>query len=155
MSIIEGQQDLAAEQPGALVVAAVTIPPDAYPNTTFQSATLELVVTPAATPEACQSLTFGDERTSRSGSLPAQTVIFNWRQQRSVSSAPGTLHREYAAFRSATCYEFFLQIVTAPNPETDPALKPFDDTKILRHLEKIISSLQIHSDAPAAHPPKP
>jgi hypothetical protein len=143
-SILEAQKDLAAQQPGAVLVSLVTIPPDAYPNTTFVSGSLQLAVNPATTREACQSLADPNDDSYRSGSTSAQTIVFDWRQKISTDFSGNSLHRDYAAFSNNTCYEFFLEIVTGSNPDLDPRIKDADETRILHHLDKIVSSFQIH-----------
>jgi hypothetical protein len=177
-SILAAQEQLAADQPGAVLLALITIPPDAYPNTTFLSGSLLLVVNPAPTRESCQALAAPDDETSRSGVASTQSLIFHWRQKLSATSSiaaasagvsgASAIHRDYAAFSNATCYEFSLDVLTAPIPAADPqppgnANLPFGASsnpanppvapKIFRHLEKIISSLQTHPPVPTT-PPK-
>jgi hypothetical protein len=67
----------------------------------------------------------------------------------------GTLNRDYAGYSSGTCYEVFLQIVTGSNPELDPGIKDADEVKIMRRLDKIVSSLQIHPQLHPANTPAP
>ena len=162
-SILEAQQDLAARQPGAVLVSLITIPADAYPNTTFVSGELQLVLNPAVSPEVCQSFSAPDDETYRSGATLAQNIIFRWRQKLSVTAGPGALHRHYASFSGNTCYEFFLEVVTTSNPNADPqppgnANLPFGASsnpsnppvapKVTHQLEKIISSFQINPPHP-------
>lgn len=159
-SILEAQQDLAVEQPSAVLLATVTIPSDAYPNTTFVRGELQLVVNPTVSPEVCQSFAAPDDETYRSGSTSAQNIIFRWRQTLSATAGPGALHRDYAAFSGNTCYEFFLDVVTTSNPGADPQppgnanlpigvssnpANPPVAPKITHQLEKIISSLQLQN----------
>src|SRR5260370_14325270 len=56
--ILEARQKLAAQQPGATLVATVTIPPDSYPNTTFVNCTLQLIVNTTGTTETCHSFPY-------------------------------------------------------------------------------------------------
>jgi len=153
-SILDAQEELAARQPGSSLVATITIPPDAYPNTTFRSGTLQLVVNSTATPETCQSFAVSLDDAYTFGLTSIQRVTFNWRQRGSAAMGTGTLNRDYAGFSGETCYEFFLEVVTGSNPDLDPGVKDADETKIMRHLDKIVSSLQIRRPAPAAskHP---
>jgi len=153
-SILNAQQEIAARQPGSILVATVTIPPDAYPHTTFRSGTLQLVVNSTATRETCQSFAVSLDDAYTFGLTSIQGVTFNWRQRGSAAMGTGTLNRDYAGFSGETCYEFFLEVVTGSNPDLDPGVKDADETKIMRHLDKIVSSLQIRRPAPTAskHP---
>jgi hypothetical protein len=148
-SIREAQQPLVAQQPGSILVAAVTIPADAYPNTTFRSGTLQFVVNSAVTPETCQSFAAPLDEAYTSGSTSAQGIILNWRQRGSAAMGTGYLNRDYAGFSNGACYEFFLEIITGSNPDADPRIKDADEVKIMRQPGKIVSSLQIHVHAPA------
>ncbi len=150
-SILQAQQELAAQQPGATLVALVSIPPDAYPNTNFRSGTLQLAVNPAVTPEVCRSFVVPLDGTYTFGTESIQGVNFNWRQRGWASAGTGTLNREYAGFSKGMCYEFSLEIVSGSNPDLDPGVKDADEVKILRRLDKIVSSVQIHSKATPAN----
>ena len=143
--ILEARQKLAAQQPGATLVATVTIPPDAYPNTTFVSGTLQLIVNPRVTRETCQSFAVPLDEAYTFGATSIQGTAFNWRQRRSAAAGTGFLNRDYAGYSNGTCYEFFLEIVTGSNPDLDPGIKDADEVKIMRQLEKIVLSLQIHN----------
>jgi len=150
-SILQAQQELVAQQPAATLVALVAIPPDAHPNTTFRSGTLEFAVNAAVTPDVCQSLAVPLDGTYAFGSTSIQGVNFNWRQRGFAAMGTGTLDRDYAGYSNGTCYEFFLEIVTGTNPDLDPGIKDADEIKIMRRLDKIVSSLQINSKAAPAH----
>jgi hypothetical protein len=146
-AILNAQEELAARQPGSTLAVTVTIPPDAYPNTTFRSGTLQLVVNPTVTPETCQSFVVPLDDVNTFGSTAIQGITFNWRQRGSAAMGTGYLNRDYAGFSSGTCYEFLLEVVTGSNPDLDPGIKDADETKIMRHLDKIVSCLQIHPPA--------
>jgi hypothetical protein len=150
-SIAEAQQQLTTDQPGAALVALVSIPPDAYPNTTFVSGTLQFAVNPTLSPDACHSLAVPDDDASTFGSTSVQAVTFAWRQRAFAALGSGNLDRDYAAFSSGACYEFFLQVATGSNPDADPRIKPADAAKILHQLSKIVSSLQFHTPRPSSH----
>lgn len=143
-SIIAAQQDLVAQQPGAVLVSILTIPPDAYPNTTFVSGSLQLVVNRTVSPEVCRSFVASPDDAYASGVTPAQSFVFQWRQRSSAAMGTGYLNRAYAVFSNNACYELFLEIVTGSNPDLDPRIKPTDEIKILHHLDKIVSSFQTH-----------
>ncbi len=150
--ILEARQKLAAQQPGATLVATVTIPPDAYPNTTFVSGTLQLIVNPRVTRETCQSFAVPLDEAYTFGATSIQGTAFNWRQRRSAAAGTGFLNRDYAGYSNGTCYEFFLEIVTGSNPDLDPGIKDADEVKIMRQLEKLVLSLQIHNPHASYNP---
>ena len=148
-STLNAQQEL---EPGSILVATVTIPPDAYPNTTFRSGTLKLVVNPAVTPETCQSFAAPADEAYTSGSTSIQGIIFDWRERGWAAAGTGSDDRDYAGFSNGACYEFFLEIVTGSNPDADSRIKEADNPKIMRQLDKIVSSLQIHNPQASARP---
>jgi hypothetical protein len=141
------QQSLEADQPGALLVATVLIPDDAYPNTTFASGHLQFVVNPHATAESCRALVAPPDSSSPAAphDLFLQDIHFQWRDRGSV--APGTVSagREYAGFSGGACYEFFLQAVSTLSADSVSPTAPADLAKILRPLEKSVSSFQLHA----------
>jgi len=151
-SILKAQQELAAQQPGSILIATVTIPSDAYPNTTFRSGSLQLVVNSAVTPETCLSFAAPADEAFTSGSTSIQGVAFHWRERGWAAAGTASDDREYAGFYNGTCYEFFLEIVTGSNPDADPRIKEADNPKIMRQLDKIVSSLQLHNPQPSSRP---
>jgi hypothetical protein len=150
-SILEARQKLAAQQPGATLVAIVTIPPDAYPNTTFVSGTLQLVVIPTVTAETCESFAVPLDDGYTFGATSIQGIAFNWRQRGSAAMGTGYLDREYAGFFKGDCYEFFLQVLTGSNPELDPGIKDADEVKIMHQLDRIVSTLRIYNSQASSH----
>lgn len=154
-SILEAQRQLAASQPGAALVSIVIVPPDAYPNTTFRSATLQIVVNPTVTRETCQSfVVLPDDDVYTSGATAAQGPIFQWRQSGSAGMGTGYLNRDYAAFSNGACYEFFVEIIIGSNPDDDPRIKPADEARILHVLDKIVATTQTRASTIEV-PPKP
>ena len=151
-SILNAQQEIEARQPGSILIATVTIPPDAYPNTTFRSGTLQLVVNPTVAAEACQAYAAPEDEYFTSGSRSIQGITFNWRERGSAAMGTGFLNRDYAGFSNGACYEFFLEIATGSNPDSDPHIKEADNPKIMRQLDKIVSSLQIRPVHASSHP---
>ena len=141
-AIAEAQQVLATDQPGAVLVVLVSIPPDAYPNTTFAGGTFQFVVNPELSPAACHSLAAPSADALTFGSTSVQGLPLAWVQTSSVALGTVNLNRDYAGFSNATCYEFLLQVVTGSHPEQDAGIKPADELKIMRQLAKIISSIQ-------------
>ena len=143
--LLRKEEELKTQQPDAVLVAVVLIPDDAYPNTTFAGASLQLVINPAVTLEACRSFAAPADEAYTFGSISMQGVTFDWRQRGFAAAGTGSLDRDYTGFSNGTCYEFFLEVVTGSNPDLDPRIKDADEVKIMRHLDKIVSSLQIHS----------
>jgi len=151
-SILDAQRELAAQQPGSILIATVTIPSDAYPNTTFRSGSLQLVVNSAVTPETCLSFAAPADEAFTSGSTSIQGVAFHWRERGWAAAGTASDDRGYAGFYNGTCYEFFLEIVTGSNPDADPRIKEADNPKIMRQFGKIVSSLQIHNPQTSSRP---
>ena len=146
-SILLAQRELAEQQPGAILVSTVTIPPDAYPNTTFRGGTLQFVLNLVVTADTCRSFAVPTDDAYTSGSTQVRRINFDWRQRGWATAGTGTLNLDYAGFSNGACYEFFLEVVTGSNPDADPHIKDADATKIMHNLERIVSSLQFQSEA--------
>jgi hypothetical protein len=160
---LKTQQQFDAEQPGALLLATIEIPADSYPNTTFVEGHLQFAVNPPSTAESCRALVVPPD-----SDLPGatdQTIIqgipFHWRDRGAITPDAIAAGRDYAGFSAGACYEFFLEVAAMPPATQAPAsapasslnsptrLAPADLPKILRPLEKTVSSLQFHPPAPA------
>jgi hypothetical protein len=50
------------------------------------------------------------------------------------------LDHTYAGYSQATCYEFLLTVAAEEAPDQDGFKKPADTAKIMRQLERIVSS---------------
>jgi hypothetical protein len=150
----EPLERLTGQQPGALPVAAVLISSDAYPNTTFRGGTLQVVVNRVVQPETCQSFAApGDpDPQDSTGTSTISGVLFHWRQSSHFVSPVNYSTRLYTAFFHSACYEFYLEVTDAASMDPDPAERPADTARILHHLEKILSSLEIYSRAPVTAP---
>jgi hypothetical protein len=135
------QQTLAEEQPGAILLATMIVPDDAYPNTTFVDGSVQFALNRSITPEACRHLPIA--RGGDVGTVTIQNAVFTWEQDASAAPSSDLVERDYAGFANGACYEFFLRVRTGDvTDEEDPA-KLADPSKILRHLEKIVLSLQL------------
>jgi hypothetical protein len=147
--ISEAQEQLTSDQPGSNLVALISIPSDAYPNTTFYSGTLQFIVNPALTPETCVASVVADSLDQKDsiGTIMISGVPFYWLQSGELAQHRGTSRRVYNAFIHDACYEFQLQVTTEPS--TDPGLsqKPTDSAKILHQLDKIVTTVQVHPSA--------
>ena len=155
---LKTQQQLDAEQPGALLLATIEIPADAYPNTTFVEGHLQFAVNPQSTAESCRALVAPPD--SGSPGATDQTIIqgipFHWRDRGAITPDAIVARRDYAGFSAGACYEFFLEVAATPPAAQAPAYAatsslnspthqvPADLPKILRPLEKTVSSFQFH-----------
>jgi hypothetical protein len=147
---LKTQEQLQAEQPGALLIATVEIPADAYPNTTFVEGHLQFAVDPHATAETCRALVAPPDSDwpGATDETIVQGIRFHWRDRGAISPDAVYASRDYAGFSGGTCYEFFLQVAATPAANSTVPISAADLAKILRPLEKTVSSLQLHP-APA------
>jgi len=139
---LKRQEDLDSEQPGATLVATILIPEDGYPNTTFEHGTVQLVINEGGTETSCR-----DTSLISSGAEPKTAMIqglaFWWSEQESETAGTRVLERAYAGYSRGTCYEFLLTVAAEDAPDPDGFKKPADMNKIMKHLERIVSSTQI------------
>ena len=143
LTLLRYQEELAAAEPGAVPVATVVIPEDAYPNTSFRSGALEFVVHPNVTLDACRS-SISARSEGLTGTLAIQGIPFDWRLSREEAAGTYVERAAYAGFSRGACYEFVLEVVASDNHEPDSVVKPADLSKILRPLEKIVQSFELH-----------
>jgi len=140
---LKRQEDLDNERPGAVLLATVLIPEDGYPNTTFEHGSLQLVVSEGGREGSCRLADSGGAGINAAKLSTLQGVVFAWRGERSDTGGTELLEREYTASYSGRCYEFFVAVAAEGTPDPEGFRKPADTGKILRQLEKIISSVQI------------
>jgi len=138
------QAELADEQPEAVLLATVGIPEDAYPNTTFIEGSLQFAVDPSLMPGSCKELLSDADRGGgrRAGSMSIQGVLFDWAENTTADAGTESVERDYAGYANGTCYEFFVHVAVGQTGNNDGLEKQADAKKIVRHLEKIVSSLQ-------------
>jgi hypothetical protein len=147
---LKKQDDLDSEQPGATLVATVLIPEDGYPNTTFEHGSVQLVTNEAGTEKSCREASaLTSANVSRT--LAARGIGFRWSEEGSETGGTTVLERAYAGYARGTCYEFFLTVAAEDAPDPDGFKKPADTARIMRQLEKIVSSAQIFTKS--ATPP--
>ncbi len=143
------QQELEAEQPGAILVASVLVPDDAYPNSAFTSGHLQLAVNSSVTEETCHS--FVDPPNSSwpiaAGTTILPGIALQWRERHSVSDGTAYINRDYAGFSGGTCYELFLEVASTSSPNGDGPSSRADVVKVRRPLEKTVSSLELRAPA--------
>jgi len=136
------QAELESEEPGAVLVATVVVPDDAYPNTTFAGGSLQLAVNRYLTAGTCRRnliSRLGDSN-GRRGSATIQGVEFAWADSDEGDASTEFFERDYAGFANGVCYELFLRVGVGAADED--GTRPPDEKKILGHMEKIVSSLQ-------------
>ena len=148
--LLKRQEDLGTEQPGATLLATVLIPEDGYPNTTFEHGSLQLVVNEAETEKECRDLSFSGFDAIKSGTTTIQGVVFRWSEQESDTAGTRVIERIYVGYKQGTCYEFLVTLAAEQSPDPDGFKKPLDSARIMRQLEKIVSSAQV---APKVAPP--
>jgi len=147
-SLVRKQQELADAQPGSTLVVSVVVPDDAYPNTTFSEGFLQLAINPGISQPACHAFAAPSDGHTRTGKTIVDGIPFYWREHDSAGSGTARTRRDYAGFSGGACYEFFLEVASTANAANDaPSSRP-DVMKVLRPLEKIVSSLQIRAATP-------
>ncbi len=142
---LKRQEDLDLERPGATLVATVLVPEDGYPNTTFEHGSLQLVIDESVSEKACRDTVVSESNIIRSGTTTVQGPAFFWSEQESETGGAKVLERAYAGYSQGTCYEFLLTVAAEETPDPDGFRKPADTAKIMKQLEKIVSSVQIFS----------
>ena len=142
---LKRQEDLDLERPGAALVATVLIPEDGYPNTTFEHGSLQLVIDESASEKSCRETVASEANIIRSGTATVQGTAFFWSEHESETGGAKVLERVYAGYSQGTCYEFLLTVAAEEMPDPDGFRKPADIAKIMKQLEKIVSSAQIFS----------
>lgn len=166
-------EELAADDPGANLRATIVVPDDAYPHTSFAGGSLQFAVNRYQTAGSCRGsllARMGDVK-APSGSVAAQGVSFAWVDTDAGDGSTEFYERDYAGFANDACYEFFLRVgVKAPamgedrmqdvstasaagdgmgsvtSEESAGSRRP-DERKIVAHLERIVTSLQVGSVA--------
>jgi hypothetical protein len=141
---IRSQEELESEEPGGVLVATVSVPDDAYPNTAFAGGSLQFAVNRYLTAGSCRAslLSRLGDSNRRSGAATIQGVEFAWADNDEGDGSTEFFERDYAGFANGACYEFFLRVGVAADADGE---RPPDEKKILGHLEKIVSSLQFQS----------
>jgi len=141
---VKSQEGWEDEQPGALLLATMVIPEDAYPNTTFVDGSLQFAVNASLMPESCKEALIRSDSGAvrRTGALTIQGVLFHWAEETTADAGTESVERNYAGYSNGACYEFFVHVAVGETANSDGLEKQADAKKIVRHLEKIASSLQ-------------
>jgi hypothetical protein len=152
---LKTQEDLDVEQPGATLVATVQLPEDGYPNTTFEHGSLQLVMDESVTEEACRDGAAAQVSASASGSTPAQGTAFSWTEETTETGGVKLVERTYAGYFQGACFQFHLSVAADEAPGADSFQKPADISRIIKQLEKIISSTQFFKKSVTPPPATP
>jgi len=114
---------------------------------------VQFVVNPSVTPDACRALTLSADSglSPTSGSTVIHGILFDWRLHSSETGGAYVENVEYAGYSGGACYEFLIAITASSYVEPDSEERPADIPKILRPLEKIVSSFQVHRKAEPSH----
>ncbi len=145
-TLVESQKELTAAQPGAILIASITVPHDVYPNTTLVNGDLQSVVNPVVTADTCKSFVAPADEAYSSGKIRIQETQFYWRQRGWAAGGTGTLKREYAGFSNGVCFEFLLEVATGSNPDADSRIKDANPKRIMGVFVKIVSSIHIRRE---------
>jgi hypothetical protein len=148
---LKRQEDLDSEQSRARLVATVLIPEDGYPNTTFEHGSLQLLADDAGTERDCRESPFVGAYGNNPRTMTIQGIVFRWNGQESETAGIKILERAYAGYVQGTCYEFLLTVAAEEAADADGLNKPADTIKIMKQLEKIVSSVQFSTKS--ATPP--
>ena len=145
---LKRQEDLDGEQSGATLIATVQIPEDGYPNTTFEHGSLQLVISEAGTEKSCLEARLVEPSGNGPRTTTIQGIVFRWNERESETAGTEIVERAYAGYSQATCYEFLLTVAAEEAPDPDGFRKTADINKIMKHLEKVVGSLQIFTKSP-------
>ena len=140
---LKTQEEVEAEQAGAELIVTVLIPEDAYPNTTFEHGSLQLIVRDVDSATACRAETASADGLSIRTVSALDGIRFDSTEQESSVAGANVRERHYAAFSGGQCYEFFTVLVLDQSADPDGFVKPADAGKILRQLEKIVTSVRL------------
>src|ERR1700744_2407504 len=105
-------EELAADDAGAVLLATIVVPDDAYPNTSFAGGSVQFAVNRYQTAGTCRSnllARMGDDKTA-SGTVTAQGVGFSWIDTDAGDGSTEYYERDYAGFANVACYGFFVRV---------------------------------------------
>jgi hypothetical protein len=173
---VRTQDELGEDDAGAVLVATVVVPDDAYPNTSFAGGSLQFAVNRYQTAGTCRAsllARMGDAK-GASGTVSAQSVAFAWIDRNVGDGSTEFYERDYAGFANGSCYEFFVRVGVAGNVgatttaraglgdgtsdtnanglserngEESSGVRAPNEKKILGQMDKIVASLQVEQRA--------
>lgn len=148
---LQRQEDLDGERPGAKLLATVLIPEDAYPNTTFEHGSLQLVINGSETESACLAMSEVDAMGKSSQAVPGQGMLLHWSGQEADIAGTKILQRTYAGYSQGTCYQFQLMVAADESPDPSSFARDADMVRIMKQLESIVASSRVFAkSAPAS-----
>jgi hypothetical protein len=140
---LQRQEDLDAEQPGAKLLATVLIPEDAYPNTTFEHGSLQLVINAAETENACIAMSEAETMGKSSTAVPGPGMLLHWSGQETEIADTKIFRRTYAGYSQGSCYQFQLMVAAGESPDPNGFTKNADLVRIMKQLENIVASSRV------------
>ena len=112
-------------------------------STLEPEAALQLIVNEAGSEKGCREATWAAHAGSSTGKTVVQGIPFQWKEEQSDMAGTRVLERTYAGYSAGTCYEFVLTVAADETAEGDSELRPADIVKLMKHLERIVTSTQI------------
>lgn len=112
---VRAQEELGEDDPGAVLLATVVVPDDAYPNTSFVGGSLQFAINRYQTAGTCRAsllARMGDAK-GASGTVNAQSIAFAWIDRDTGDGSTEFFERDYAGFSNGACYEFFVRVGVA------------------------------------------
>jgi hypothetical protein len=109
------------------------------------------VINEGGTEKSCRDASVLMSGGNVSRTLTARGIGFRWSEEGSETGGTKVLERAYAGYARGTCYEFFLTVAAEDAPDPDGFKKPADTARIMKQLEKIVSSAHIFTKS--ATPP--
>ena len=131
-----------SEQPGAVLLATLQIPDDAFPNSPFIGGFLQLVVNPGLTPRSCSHVLDPASQvpSGRTGSTKIQGIAFEWKERTFSYADTEFRERTYVGSANGECYEFFGEVSATASETYSVASSLAETEKTLRHLDNVILS---------------
>jgi hypothetical protein len=126
----------------AVDVASVDMPSNAYPNTDFSAALLNVSVSSGMTQEQCeQFVSSPDSKPMNSTTVKLGANSFAELEETGSEPYGQSDVKYFHLFKNGACYEFALEIETTRGADED--LAQVDRDKVFQRLEKILSSAKI------------
>lgn len=147
---LERQEDLDGEDPGVKLLATVLIPEDAYPNTTFEHGSLQLMISEAETENSCPATRAVETAGNNSRAVTEQGIVLHWNGQETEIAGTKVLQRNYAGYSQGTCYQFRLTVAAEESTDPDGFNKAADVVRIMKQLENVALSSHFSAKSPAA-----
>jgi hypothetical protein len=130
-------------KPGAIGIAAVDLPDDAYPQTDFSSALMSVSVNPALTAEECALFAATEGNPDQVQPVPVKVGAneFTEFEQMDGPAEHQSDRKYFHLFKNGACYEFALDVETSHKADED--LAQLERGKVFQQLERIVASVRI------------